>query len=146
MANCDGCGRKFGVLDSANDYNDKLFCLRCFMNIDIENPEGDVEGKFEQQNVEVYQTLEQQKDSAGSFGAIAFLGKMIFILGGLVAILVFITAVADGEAILIVPAIATLVSSLVFGALLVALGFIGLELNAIRNSLNSSLKSSSDTK
>lgn len=144
MANCDGCGRKFGVLDSANDYNDKLFCLRCFMNIDIENPEGDVEGKFEQQNVEVYQTLEQQKDSAGSFGAIAFLGKMIFILGGLVAILVFITAMAEGEAFFIGTAIATLVFSLVFGALLVALGFIGLELSAIRKSLNSTNKSSSE--
>ena len=133
MANCDGCGKKFGIFDSENDYNDKLFCIRCYGNIDVKKTEDEVD-----------QILEQQKDNAGSFGAIAFLGQMILIVGGAVSILVVILAMADGEAMLIAPAIATLVFSLVFGALLVALGFIGLELNAIRKSLNSTNKSSSE--
>ena len=84
------------------------------------------------------------KSHSGSFEWIAFLGQIILILGGAVAILVVTLAMAEGEAILIAPAIATLVFSLVFGALLVALGFIGLELNAIRKSLSSSEKSSSE--
>ena len=132
MANCDGCGKKFGIFDSENDYNDKLFCIRCYGNIDVKKTEDEVD-----------QILEQPKDNAGSFGAIAFLRKMIFLLGGAISILVIILALADGGAILIAPAIATLVFSLVFGALLVVLGFIGLELNAIRKGLNSTNKSSS---
>lgn len=134
MANCDGCGKKIGLLESSNDYNGKLFCIRCYGNIDVKKTED-----------EVYQILEQQKDNAGSFGAIAFLGKVIFLLGGAISIVVVILALADGETIFIAPAIATLVFSLVFGALLVVLGFIGLELSAIRKGLNSSDKLSSES-
>lgn len=83
------------------------------------------------------------KSHSGSFEWIAFLGEIILIFGGGLAVLAFIGALYTGEAIFIAPAIATLVFSLVFGALLVALGFIGLELNAIRKSLSSSEKSSS---
>jgi hypothetical protein len=133
MANCDGCGKKIGLLDSSNDYNGKLFCIRCYGNIPVKKNEDEVD-----------QISEQQKDNAGSFEAIAFLGKVIFLLGGAISIVVIILASADGEAILIAPAIATLVFSLVFGALLVALGFIGLELSAIRKGLNSSGKSSTE--
>jgi len=135
MASCDGCGKKIGLFDSSNGYQDRLFCIRCYGNIPVKKNEDEVD-----------QILEQQKDNAESFESIAFLGRLILRLGGAVAILGSIAAIFVGEAIFIAPVIATLVFSLIFGAVLLSLGLIGLELGAIRKSLSKSAKSSSDTK